>query len=93
MISTELLQVSNGWREEFTKLIEQMTQIADGMRITKIGVETVCNNHEELAKMLGEDEESSEFESTIESSDDESDVSSEKPSKGSKIVSSKGSKK
>jgi len=93
MISTELLQVSNGWREEFTKLIEQMTQIADGMRITKIGVETVCNNHEELAKMLGEDEESSEFESTIDSSDDDSEVSSEKPSKGSKIISSKGSKK
>merc|ERR1719405_454872 len=48
-IAAELMQVQNGWREEFTKLIEQMTSIADGMKDTKIGVEAVVNNHEELA--------------------------------------------
>jgi hypothetical protein len=75
MIATELLQVQNGWREEFTKLIEQMTSIADGMRETKIGVEQVCTNHEELAKLLGEG--SSEYESTTQSDSEESEESDE----------------
>jgi hypothetical protein len=66
------MQVQNGWREEFTKLIEQMTSIADGMRETKIGTEQVCTNHEELAKLLGEG--SSEYDSsTVSESEDESE--------------------
>lgn len=77
LISTELLQVQNGWREEFTKLIEQMTSIADGMKDTKVGVEQVCNNHEELAKLLGDG--SSEYDSTTESDSESEEESEEAP--------------
>jgi hypothetical protein len=77
LISTELLQVQNGWREEFTKLIEQMTSIADGMKDTKVGVEQVCSNHEELAKLLGEG--SSEYDSTTESDSESEEESEEAP--------------
>jgi hypothetical protein len=76
-ITAELMQVQNGWREEFTKLIEQMTSIADGMRDTKIGVETVVSNHEELAKLLGDG--SSEYDSSTESSEESSEETEEAP--------------
>merc|ERR1719281_1058488 len=80
MITTELLQVQNGWREEFTKLIEQMTSIADGMRDTKNGVEAVCTNHEELAKMLGQSDSEYDSEEETESSEtEESEASKEEP--------------
>merc|ERR1719199_1406927 len=50
-----------------------MTSIADGMRETKIGVEAVCNNHEELARLLGEG--SSEYETITASYPEESEES------------------
>jgi hypothetical protein len=77
VISDELTTVQNGWREELTKLIEQMTNIADAMKETQLNVNKVVQNNEEFSRLLGDG--SSESTSEVSSSEESSE--SEKASK------------
>merc|ERR1719265_2532921 len=71
VIADELTTVQNGWREELTKLIEQMTNIADAMKETQLNVNKVVQNNEEFSRLLGDG--SSESTSSMSSSEESSE--------------------
>jgi hypothetical protein len=55
-ISHAITSVQNEWREELTRLIEQMTHLADGFKEMKTGMDGIVRNHNELSSMLRDDD-------------------------------------
>jgi hypothetical protein len=55
-ISHAITSVQNEWREELTRLIEQMTHLADGFKEMKAGMDGIVRNHNELSSMLRDDD-------------------------------------
>lgn len=72
-ITHAITSVQNEWREELTRLIEQMTYLADGFKEMKTGMDTIVHNHNELASMLRDEEESEVEDETSSSESGEDD--------------------
>jgi hypothetical protein len=68
-ITHAITSVQNEWREELTRLIEQMTYLADGFKEMKTGMDTIVHNHNELASMLRDDDDSEVEDETTSSSE------------------------